>query len=89
MTLVHFGCGGGKVDDSPAMPVERTEIAINLNTAAADELEKLPFVGDSMAAEIVEFRERNGRFHRVEQLLLLRGMSERRFREIRRFVTAE
>ena len=63
--------------------------AININTASEEDLRGLPYIGEKMAAEIVEFRTNNGRFHRPEQLLLLRGVSEKRFREIRQFVAVE
>jgi competence ComEA-like helix-hairpin-helix protein len=62
---------------------------INLNTATREELEKLPGVGAGLAERIVEHRERYGHFRRVEHLLIVRGISERRFREMRAFITVE
>jgi competence ComEA-like helix-hairpin-helix protein len=73
----------------PPQAVERSQNAINLNTASEDELGRLPYIGAKTAAEIVEFRMENGGFHRPEQLLLLRGISEKRYREIRKYVVAE
>jgi competence protein ComEA len=61
---------------------------VSVNRASREELERLPGVGPVLAARIVEHRERHGPFRRVEHLLVLRGMSERRFREIRALVTA-
>jgi competence protein ComEA len=52
-------------------------------------LEKLPGVGPALAARIVEQRERFGPFRRAEHLMLVRGISERRFRQLRPFVNAE
>ena len=62
---------------------------INLNTATREELEKLPGIGAGLAERIVEHRERYGHFRRVEHLLIVRGISERRFREMRAFITVE
>lgn len=56
---------------------------VNINTVSADELEKLPGIGRKTAESIVEFRTANGPFRRVEHLMLIRGVSERRFTEIR------
>jgi competence protein ComEA len=56
---------------------------INLNTATADELEGLPHIGRKTAESIVQFRSDNGPFRRVEHILLIRGMSESRFAELR------
>jgi competence protein ComEA len=62
---------------------------ISINRASREELERLPGIGPSLAARIVEQRERHGPFRRVEHLLIVRGISERRFREIRTLITAD
>ena len=62
---------------------------VNVNRASREELEKLPGVGPALAARIVEHRERFGPFRRAEHLMLVRGISERRFRQLRPFVVAE
>ena len=66
--------------DRPPVPV---------NEASREELERLPGVGPALAARIVEHRERHGRFRRAEHLLLVRGISEQRFRSLRPYVTAD
>jgi competence ComEA-like helix-hairpin-helix protein len=62
---------------------------VSLNDASREELERLPGIGPALAARIVEHRERFGRFRRAEHLLLVRGISERRFRQLRPYVKAE
>jgi competence ComEA-like helix-hairpin-helix protein len=62
---------------------------ISINGASREELERLPGIGPALAARIVEHRERFGRFRRAEHLLLVRGISERRFLQLRPYVTAE
>jgi competence ComEA-like helix-hairpin-helix protein len=62
---------------------------ININTASSDELEKLPGIGPGLAARIIEHRARYGRFRRIEHLIMVRGLSDRRFRAMRSFVTVE
>ncbi len=63
--------------------------AININTASAAELEKLPHIGEKTAQEIIEHRENFGQFRKPEYLLLVRGISEQRFREIRSLIKVE
>lgn len=63
------------------------ENSININTASAAELEKLPAVGEEFARRIIEHREKFGRFRRAEHLLLVRGMSDKKFRQIKNLVT--
>ncbi|PYS52648.1 MAG: hypothetical protein DMF68_01045 [Acidobacteria bacterium] len=62
---------------------------ININTASSEELEKLPGIGKALAARIVAFREQYGRFRRTEHLMMVRGISDRRFRAMRALITAE
>lgn len=63
--------------------------AININTATADELEKLPYIGRKTADSIVQFRTENGPFRRTEHLLQIRGISEKRFLELRQYLRTE
>jgi competence protein ComEA len=62
---------------------------ININRATREELARLPGVGEGIAARIVAHRERYGAFRRAEHLLMVRGISERRFEGLRAFVTVE
>lgn len=63
--------------------------AVNINTASADELEKLPHIGRKTAEAIVAYREENGPFRRVEHLMLIKGVSEKRFAELRPLLRTE
>lgn len=62
---------------------------LDLNRATAQELESLPGVGPALAARIVEHRQRYGPFRRAEHLMVVRGISERRFRELQSLVRVE
>lgn len=74
---------------SSQKPLQISESGININTANADELEKLPRIGSETARKIVEHREKYGAFRRTEELILVRGMSDKKFREIKNFVKVE
>ena len=56
---------------------------INLNTATAAELEKLPGIGQKVAARIVEYRQKNGPFKKVEELMNVQGIGEKSFLQFR------
>lgn len=62
---------------------------ININTAPAKELEALPGIGRGLAARIVEHREKYGSFRRTEHLIIVRGISDARFRALRDLVSVE
>jgi len=65
------------------------ENAVNINTTSSAELEKLPFIGTGTAQKIIEHREKYGKFRRVEHLLLIQGISDKKFRQIKNLVKIE
>jgi len=60
---------------------------IDLNVANEKELEELPGIGPTTAKAIIQFREKSGRFKRVEDLLVIRGISEEKLKKLRPYVT--
>jgi competence protein ComEA len=59
---------------------------VNVNTASAEQLERLPGVGPSYALRIIEFRKANGPFTNPEQLMDVSGIGEKKFAKMRPFV---
>ena len=64
--------------------VEKT---VNLNTAGLEELMSLPGIGAAYAQRIIEYREKNGPYKRVEDLLNVKGIGEKTFEKIRARLT--
>jgi competence protein ComEA len=60
---------------------------ININTATAEELETLPEIGETRAEAIVAYREANGPFASVDELVNVDGISERIVEVLRPHVT--
>ncbi|NNH02404.1 ComEA family DNA-binding protein [Microbacterium ulmi] len=60
---------------------------VNLNTAGPDELDTLPRIGAAMAARIIEWREANGRFTSVEDLLAVPGIGDKMLEALRDLVS--
>ena len=60
---------------------------IDINTATAAQLEELPRIGPSLAARIVQWREQNGDFTSVDELLLVSGIGEKLLDGLRDLVT--
>ena len=69
--------------------VETAENAVNINTATVAELEKLPNIGAKLANNIIEYREKYGKFRRAEHLILVQGISDKRFRKMRDLIKVE
>jgi competence protein ComEA len=57
-------------------------LVINLNTATVKELEALPGIGPALAKRIIAFRDKRKGFKRVEELLAIPGISEKKWRAI-------
>ena len=66
---------------------EAKTTAVNINTATAAELERLPGVGAAMALRIVEYRDKNGGFKKIEDLMLVRGIGEKSFLTLKPQIT--
>lgn len=62
---------------------------VNINTATAEQLTLLPRVGAVVAERIIEFRDKNGRFKKAEDLLLVSGIGDRTFDLIKPYVSLE
>ena len=58
-------------------------LVVNLNSATVKELEALPGIGPALAKRIVEFREKHHGFKRVEELLAIPGISEKKWKAIK------
>ena len=76
----------GEVAPSPAGAPSAGGV-LNLNTASEAELESLPRVGPAMAARIVAWREKNGPFRSVDELLEVSGIGEKTLDGLRGSVT--
>lgn len=60
----------------------QTNGRINLNTAPAAELMRLPYVGQTVAHRITEYRRKHGFFKRPQDIIIIKGLSAKRYREI-------
>ena len=52
---------------------------VDLNLASGRQLESLPGIGPALAQRIIDHREKNGPFRRIEDLMNVRGIGEKKF----------
>lgn len=60
---------------------------INLNTATQAQLESLPGIGAKAAERILEFRQKNGSFKKIEDLMNVKGIGEKNFLKLKPYIT--
>ena len=64
-------------------------LVLNLNTATPRQLEALPGIGPVLAKRIVDFREKRGGYKRIEELLAIPGISEKKWKALRAYLTVQ
>ena len=69
------------VSDSIAQP------RININKASQSELESLPGIGSSIAMKIIEYRESNGKFKSIEEIMNVNGIGESKYNIIKDYIS--
>jgi competence protein ComEA len=84
---VHAQPASAQAERAPARAAALTGTVVNLNTASAAEFEALPGIGAKTAARIIEYRQKNGAFKKVEELMNVRGIGEKNFLKLKAQLT--
>ncbi len=64
-------------------------IPININTADKDTLCLLDNIGEKTAESIISYREENGGFETKEDIKNVKGIGDKKYEEIKNYITAE
>ncbi|MEN3339730.1 MAG: competence protein ComEA [Acidobacteriota bacterium] len=78
----------GRARTPSAARVRATPSApVNLNAASIAQLQTLPGVGASTAQRILDYRQKNGAFKKVEELMNVKGVGEKSFLKLKPLIT--
>jgi competence protein ComEA len=89
MTSVLLVAAPSAQSASPSSPPAPAGIArtLDLNTASVADLEGLPGIGRQTAERIVEHRQKNGAFKKIEELMNVKGIGEKSFLRLKPLIT--
>ena len=60
---------------------------ININNANIEELKSLPGVGDGTASKIIEYRNKNGKFKKIEDIKEVKGIGNNKYKKIKDYIS--
>ncbi len=69
-----------KARATPASPV-------NLHSASVAQLQTLPGIGASTAQRIIDYRQKNGSFKKIEELMNVKGIGEKSFLKLKPMIS--
>lgn len=86
---------GGNLSDSAAQTpgetgqgsADNSSGKVNINTATSEELQTLPGIGSSKAAQIIEYREENGGFSKPEDIMKVSGIKQGSYDKLKDKIT--
>lgn len=91
--IVVLGTIGVHAQDKPSRASRESKAVataaapVNLNTASAAQIATLPGVGPKAAQRIVEYRDKNGGFKKIEELMNVKGIGEKSFLKLKPLIT--
>jgi len=68
---------------------EQEDVRININTASAEELQKLPGIGESRARDIILYRQKHGDFTDISGIMEVSGIKDAIFEKIKDLIKVE
>ena len=86
-TRVEIAAKGKKKTKNTTVSQESSTNQVNINTATKEELMTLSGIGESKATQIISYRETNGPFQKIEDIMNISGIKEGIFSKIKDYIT--
>ena len=78
--------GQKTLSDGADIAASSDDSRVNLNTATAEELMTIPGIGEAKAKAIVSYRQENGDFSSIEEIMNISGIKEGLFRQMKDYI---
>ncbi|CUU01384.1 competence protein ComEA [Candidatus Thermokryptus mobilis] len=75
-----------KVSKDVDSVTDASTFKVNINTATKEELMKLPGIGEQTAERIIQHRKLYGDFKRIEDIMNVKGIGQKKFEKIKRYL---
>jgi competence ComEA-like helix-hairpin-helix protein len=75
-----------RISDMPAVRRIALGLPIDLNRASVEELSQVPGIGESLAADIIQLRQRRKKFESISDLMTVRGIKERKLNNLKKYL---
>ena len=85
--LVCFGSRPLEAQRATKPPVTASTEVVNLNSATAAQLAELPGIGLKTAELVLQYRQKNGPFKKIEEIMNVRGIGEKSFLKLKPLIT--
>lgn len=76
-------------DTAETDDTEHTGITVNINTCTAEQLAGLPSIGETRARNIIRYREENGPFRSIADIMQVSGIGESIFNRIKQYICVD
>lgn len=87
VTIISMPALAATVSPDAKKSVLSMNSPININTASEQELMTLPGIGKKTATSIIEYKNNNGNFESIEDLIKVKGIGAKKLAKIKPFVT--
>ena len=81
--LVFFASSPVQAQRAAKPPAAASTEVVNLNSATAAQIASLPGIGLKTAELVIAYRQKNGPFKKIEEIMNVRGVGEKSFLKIK------
>ncbi len=87
--VVVESCGGFRITEMNNAHKLSLGIPIDINTATVEDFMLIDGIGEKTASQIVQFRDESGKYEKIEDVMMVRGIKEKKFQRLKRYLCVD